>query len=104
MNELIHRQNLKLADLIETQQNGDTSPLLAANTKQAEDRLDELNGRLEGRQRDLAKGAQLHYQRHSATWVGLGAATSGPGQRRDVAAMVRDDEIEAHRRRCRDRV
>jgi hypothetical protein len=39
LNELIHRQNLKLADLIEMQQNGDTSPLLAANTKQVEDRL-----------------------------------------------------------------
>jgi len=42
LNELILRQNLKLADLLALQENGDTSPLLAANTKQAQDRLDEL--------------------------------------------------------------
>jgi hypothetical protein len=76
LNELIHRQNLKLAELIDQQQNGDSSPLLAANTKQAEDRLDELNGRLEGRQRELTEGAQLHHQRYSAARVCLGAAAS----------------------------
>jgi hypothetical protein len=70
LNELIHRQNLKLADLIEAQQNGDTSPLLAANTKQAEDRLDELNGRLEGRKRELQK-------ERNCTISGLGAPPSG---------------------------
>ena len=36
---------LKFAELYETQQKGDTSPLMAANLKQAEDRLEELNGR-----------------------------------------------------------
>ena len=93
LNELIHRQNLKLADLIEMQQNGDTSPLLAANTKQAEDRLDELNGRLEGRLRDLQKERNCtisDIQRHALAWVLPHPDRATPG----MAAMVRDDAIE----------
>jgi len=38
LNELIHRQNLRLADLLEMQQRGDPSQPLAANIKQIEDR------------------------------------------------------------------
>lgn len=53
LNELIHRQNLRLAELWEQQQAGDTSPLLSANIKQVEDRLDELNNRLESRTAEL---------------------------------------------------
>jgi superfamily II DNA or RNA helicase len=93
LNELIHRQNLKLADLIELQQNGDTSPLLAANTKQAEDRLDELNGRLEGRLRELQKERNCtisDIQRHASAWVLPHPDRATPG----MAAMVRDDAIE----------
>ena len=93
LNELIHRQNLKLADLIEAQQNGDTSPLLAANTKQAEDRLDELNGRLEGRKRELQKERNCtinEIQRQASAWVLPHPDRATPG----LAAMVRDDEIE----------
>ncbi len=93
LNELIHRQNLKLAELIDQQQNGDASPLLAANTKQAEDRLDELNGRLEGRQRELQKERNCtisDIQRHGAAWVLPHPERATP----NVAALVRDDEIE----------
>jgi superfamily II DNA or RNA helicase len=93
LNELIHRQNLKLADLIEMQQNGDTSPLLAANTKQAEDRLDELNGRREGRLRELQKESNCtisDIQRHASAWVLPHPDRATPG----IAAMVRDDAIE----------
>jgi len=93
LNELIHRQNLKLAELVEQQQNGDNSPLLAANTKQAEDRLDELNGRLEARQRELQKErnctiSDIH--RHGSAWVLPHPERATP----KVAALVRDDEIE----------
>jgi superfamily II DNA or RNA helicase len=92
LNELIHRQNLKLAELVEQQQNGD-SPTLAANTKLAEDRLDELNGRLEIRQRELQKErnctiSDIH--RHGSAWVLPHPERSTPR----VAALVRDDEIE----------
>ena len=93
LNELIHRQNLKLAELIDQQQSGDTSPLLAANTKQAEDRLDELNGRLEGRQRELQKERNCtisDIQRHGTAWVLPHPERATP----NVAALVRDDEIE----------
>ena len=93
LNELIHRQNLKLAELIDQQQNGDVNPLLAANTKQAEDRLDELNGRLEARQQELQKERNCtisDIQRHGAAWVLPHPERATP----NVAALVRDDEIE----------
>jgi superfamily II DNA or RNA helicase len=93
LNELILRQNLKLADLIAAQENGDTSPLLAANTKQAQDRLDELFGRLEGRKHDLEKERNCtigEIQRHGSAWVLPHPDRATPG----LAAMVRDDEIE----------
>jgi superfamily II DNA or RNA helicase len=93
LNELIHRQNLRLAELVEQQQTGDSNPLLAANTKQAEDRLDELNGRLEGRQRELQKERNCtisDIQRHGAAWVLPHPERATP----KVAALVRDDEVE----------
>jgi hypothetical protein len=93
LNELILRQNLKLADLLAMQENGDTSPLLAANTKQAQDRLDELFGRLEGRKRDLEKERSCtisEIQRHGSAWVLPHPDRTSPS----LAAMVRDDEIE----------
>jgi hypothetical protein len=75
------------------QENGDTSPLLAANTKQAQDRLDELFGRLEGRKHDLEKERNCtigEIQRHGSAWVLPHPDRATPG----LAAMVRDDEIE----------
>jgi hypothetical protein len=75
------------------QENGDTSPLLAANTKQAQDRLDELFGRLEGRKRDLEKERSCtisEIQRHGSAWVLPHPDRTSPS----LAAMVRDDEIE----------
>jgi hypothetical protein len=92
LNELIHRQNLRLAELLE-QQSGDASPLLAANTRQAEDRLDELNGRLERRQQELRKEQNCtisDIQRHGTAWVLPHPERTTP----NVAALVRDDEIE----------
>ncbi|MCU1250560.1 MAG: helicase [Edaphobacter sp.] len=93
LNELILRQNLKLAELISLQENGDTSPLLAANTKQAQDRLDELFARLEGRKRELQKERNCtisDIQRHASAWVLPHPDRETPG----LAAMVRDDAIE----------
>jgi hypothetical protein len=93
LNELILRQNLKLAELLAMQENGDSSPLLAANTKQAQDRLDELFGRLEGRKRELERERNCtisDIQRHASAWVLPHPDRATPG----LAAMVRDDEIE----------
>jgi hypothetical protein len=75
------------------QENGDTSPLLAANTKQSQDRLDELFGRLEGRKLELEKERSCtisEIQRHGSAWVLPHPDRASPG----LAAMVRDDEIE----------
>jgi hypothetical protein len=93
LNELIHRQNLRMADIIETQQKmGDTS-LTAANIKQTEDRLFELNERLERRLRELAQERQCtiaDIQLHGSAWVLPHPDRESPG----LASMVRDEEIE----------
>ncbi len=63
LNELIHRQNLKMAELLEQQQQDNKSPLLAANIKKVEDRIDELNGRLERRREELQKDMDLRHSK-----------------------------------------
>jgi hypothetical protein len=72
LNELIHRQNLRMAELLESQRTGDPSPLLAANIKTTEDRLDELNGRLERRRDELQQERRctitdIHH--HGRAWA-----------------------------------
>ena len=93
LNELINRQNRRMADLLESQQAGDASPLLAANIKTTEDRLFELNARLEGRREELRQGrhctiTDIHH---------LGRAWVLPHPERQtptVQSFIRDDEIE----------
>ena len=94
LNELINRQNLHLAELSERRDNrGDTSPQLAGAIKQTEDRLDELNHRLENRREEL------HMESHCV--IGdidhIGRAWVLPHPERtspEFAPMVRDDAIE----------
>jgi hypothetical protein len=93
LNELIHRQNLRMGELLESQQAGDTNPLLAANMKTTEDRLDELNGRLERRRHELEQerhctSADIHH--YGRAWVLPHPERTSPG----LASMVRDEEIE----------
>ncbi len=57
LNELIHRQNLRMAEIHEQGQFGDET-LMAANMKKVEDKLDELNGRLEQRTAELRREAE----------------------------------------------
>ena len=93
LGELIHRQNLQLADLVSKQQAGDTTPGLAGNIAQAEQHLDELNRRLELRrdqlemERNCTIGDILHLGR---AWVLPHPDRTAPG----IAPMVRDEEIE----------
>ncbi len=93
LGELIHRQNLQLADLISKQQAGDTTLGLAGNIAQVEQHLDELNRRLELRRN------QLEMERHCTigdivhlgrAWVLPHPDRAAPG----IAPMVRDEEIE----------
>ena len=93
LNALIHRQNLRMAELLEQQQNGDTSPLLAANIKTTEDRLDELNGRLERRRDELQQERHCtiaDIRQHGRAWVLPHPERTSPG----IASMVRDEETE----------
>jgi len=93
LNELIHRQNIRLAELLDMQQRGDTSQPLAANLKKTEDWLDELNGRLEHRRAELQRerecmvGDILHIGR---AWVLPHPERNSP----QIAPMVSDPEIE----------
>jgi len=93
LNELIHRQNMRCAELIEQKEKGDTTPLLAANLKQCEDRIDELNSRLERRIEDLDRERQCSIgdmEFLGSAWVLPHPERTSPG----IAPMVRDDEIE----------
>jgi len=93
LNALIDRQNLHMAELFEQQQKGDASPLLAANIKTTEDRLDELNGRLERRREELKQERHCtiaDIRHHGRAWVLPHPERMSPG----IAPMVRDDEVE----------
>lgn len=93
LNEMIHRQSLRHADLADAYEKAPEVPLNAANLKTSEDRLDELNGRLERRQDELQQERQctigdiMHVGR---AWVLPHPERTAPG----VAPMVRDEEIE----------
>lgn len=93
LKELINRQNLRMAELLEAQIKGDTSQPLAANIKTTEDRLFELNGRLERRREELQQErhctiSDIHH--HGRAWVKPHPDRTSP----KFAPMVRDEEIE----------
>lgn len=93
LNELIHRQNIRLFQLQDQLALGDTDPLLQANIQQVNNRLHELNDRLERRR------AELQQERHCtiSNIRHLGRAWVLPDPQRHelhLAPMVRDDEIE----------
>jgi len=94
LKELIHRHNLTLAGLVEQQGQFETvPPWLTASLKQAEDRLDEYNGRLERRLAELDQECQCAIGdiRHvGCAWVLPHPERTSPS----IQPMVRDDEIE----------
>lgn len=93
LKELIHRQSTRMAELIEEQQSGNPSPLIAANIKLTDDRLLELNERLERRQAELMQERNCSIagiRHHGSAWVLPHPDRSAPA----IAPMVRDDEIE----------
>jgi hypothetical protein len=93
LNEMIHRQSLRHAEVAEAYDKAPEVPLNAANLKQSEDRLDDLNGRLERRREELQQEAQCAIGdiRHiGRAWVLPHPERTSPA----VAAMVPDEEIE----------
>jgi hypothetical protein len=82
-----------MADLLEKQQQEEKSPLLAANIKQLEDRIDELNGRLERRREELEKERQCMIG--DVHFVGRAWVLPHPERTAPVfSSMVKDDKIE----------
>lgn len=93
LGELINRQNVTLAELVMKQEAGDTTPGLAGNIKLASDHLEELNARLERRQRELEMERHCtigDVQHTGQAWVLPHPDREAP----QIAPMVRDDEIE----------
>ncbi len=93
LKSLINRQNLRLAELVEKSQQDPNSLMTAANIKQVEDRLDELNERLERRLKELEQERHISISdihRIGRAWVLPHPERSSSS----FAPMVRDEEIE----------
>lgn len=93
LNELINRQQIRHGELQEQQLNGDNSPIMLANLKQVEDRLEELNHRLEQRTTELIQ--ERHCTISDIKIVGQAWILPHPDRRSpDMQGMVNDPEIE----------
>lgn len=93
LNELINRQQLRMGDLYEQLDSAGSNSPIAANIKQVEDRLDELNSRLERRRLELAQERHCtisDIRRIGVAWILPHPERKSPG----VAPFVRDEEIE----------
>jgi hypothetical protein len=93
LNELIVRQQFILNDLIAKQEAGETTQPIAASMKSTDDRLDDLNERLERRRRELKQEHNLtisDVQHHGRAWVLPHPDRKTPG----MAQMVQDEAIE----------
>jgi hypothetical protein len=93
LNELIHRQNVRLGQLYQQQVSGDTNSPVAANLKLTSDRIDELNERLERRREELQQERQCAISdiRHiGRAWILPHPDRAKP----NIAPMVRDAEVE----------
>jgi hypothetical protein len=93
LQELINRQQLTLADLLNRRVGGENIPGLEGNIAQAEAHLDELNGRLERRRQELEMERHCSIgdvQHMGRAWVLPHPDREAPG----IAPMVTDPEIE----------
>lgn len=93
LEELIHRQNLRMVDLEEEKMRDPESAMLAPNIKQTEDRIEELNERLETRKKELEQERQCSIG--GVQFVGSAMVLPHPERENpNLAPMVRDEEIE----------
>jgi hypothetical protein len=93
LQELINRQQIALAELLNRRVAGENIPGLEGNIKQAEDHLDELNARLERRRQELEMERHCSIgdvQHMGRAWVLPHPDRESPG----IAPMVSDPEIE----------
>jgi hypothetical protein len=93
LNAIIDRVQCQFAELVEMKEAGSKESGLDGRIKQFEDRLFELNARLERRREELQQERHCtiaDIQHHGAAWVLPHPERTSPG----IAPMVRDDEIE----------
>ena len=93
LNSIIDKVQCQLAALLEQKQAGSVESGLDGRIKQFDDRLFELNGRLERRREDLIKERECTIG--SVDYVGCAWALPHPERNAPAfAPMVRDDEVE----------
>lgn len=93
LTELINRQNLRYADLMQQKESVDQSPMIAANLKMTEDRIEELNRRLDTRRNELKQ--ERNCVPSDIKHIGRALVLPHPEQKTpSIAEMVKDDEIE----------
>ncbi|MCI0388701.1 MAG: DUF3883 domain-containing protein [Acidobacteria bacterium] len=93
LNAIIDKVQIQYADLMGQKESGSTESGLEGRLKQFEDRLDELNNRLEGRRRELQQERQCtigDIEHIGRAWVLPHPERRSP----ELAPMVRDEEIE----------
>jgi len=93
LNAIIDRVQCQYAELIQQKESGSTEPGLDGRIKQFDDRLFELNGRLERRRAELEKSRECAIggiQHVGCAWVLPHPDRDSP----QISPMVRDDEVE----------
>lgn len=93
LSAIIDRIQCQFAELVSAKESGSTEQGLDGRIKQFEDRLFELNGRLEGRQEELQHERHCtiaDIRHHGRAWVLPHPERNSP----EIAPMVRNDEIE----------
>lgn len=93
LQELINRQQITLADLLNRRVRGENIPGLEGNISQAEAHLDDLNARLERRRQelDMERHCSIGDLQHMGrSWVAPHPEREAPS----IAPMVSDPEIE----------
>jgi hypothetical protein len=93
LNAIIDKVQLQYAELLDQRESGSTESGLEGRLKQFEDRLDELNNRLEGRRQELQQERECSIgdiEHIGRAWVLPHPERQSP----EFAPMVRDDEIE----------
>jgi superfamily II DNA or RNA helicase len=93
LNQLLARQNVRHMELFEKQLHGDSSEPVEANLKTVEDKINDLNNRLEKRTTEIEQ--ERHCSIGDVTFVGSCWALPHPErQTPEIAAMVSDADVE----------
>ncbi|MFQ5455308.1 MAG: helicase-related protein [Nitrospirota bacterium] len=93
LDALIHKQNMRLADLLNQQQNGENSLNLSGLISQVESHIDELNNRKDKKLKELK--LEQNCMIDKIDHIGRACVLPHPERTSpNIAPMIRDDEIE----------